>query len=73
MSDRLQSDVRLLQSLDPTRVLSRGYAIVRGVDGKAVVSVNVLHSGDDVTIRLEDGEKGARITGKKQLTQEQLL
>lgn len=39
----------------------RGYSIVEGADGKIVKSVNDLNADDEVSIRLNDGEKKAKI------------
>lgn len=62
LSDRLQAAVRLLGSLDPTAVLGRGYAIVRGPSGDAVTSIAGLRVGTDVSVRLADGTFDSRIT-----------
>jgi exodeoxyribonuclease VII large subunit len=52
-----------LQHLDPTRVLSRGYAIVRAADGTVVRSGSTLSSGDALDLTL--GEGGASVTVDK--------
>ncbi|MFH1078389.1 MAG: exodeoxyribonuclease VII large subunit [Patescibacteria group bacterium] len=62
LSDRLQAAVRLLGSLDPTAVLGRGYAIVRGPSGDAVTSIAGLRVGTDISVRLADGTFDSRIT-----------
>ncbi len=60
MQDTLQSHVRLLASLDPMRVLQRGYALVRGVDGHAIASVKNVLPGIEVNIQFADGVVKAR-------------
>ena len=44
-----------LEALSPLSVLSRGYSIVEK-DGKNIKSVTSLASGDQITLRLSDGE-----------------
>ena len=50
-----------LAALDPSAVLERGYAILTGMDGRALGGVSALHRGDAVNIRMRDGVAGARI------------
>jgi exodeoxyribonuclease VII large subunit len=64
LSERLTAQTRLMESFDPNRVLARGYALVRDASGKAIVSVRDLPDGERVTLRLADGETGARIEKK---------
>ncbi len=74
LEDRWHASVRLLQSLDPMRVLARGYAIMRDADGRAIVSVSGLKMDQAVTVRLQDGEVGATIRQvHNQATQQKLL
>jgi exodeoxyribonuclease VII large subunit len=49
-----------LAHLDPTRVLGRGYSIVRGPDGHVVRSGAALARGDAIEVRF--GEGGAKAT-----------
>lgn len=56
--DRLQASLR---ALDPSAVLSRGYAIVER-DGTPVHGSAQLSAGDEVTLRMRDGSREARIT-----------
>ncbi len=44
-----------LNALNPLAVLERGYAAVMGRNGQVIHSVQQIHSGDEVTIRLKDG------------------
>lgn len=49
-----------LAVLSPLATLERGYAIVRREDsGEVVRSVNQVHAGDGLEIRVQDGEFGA--------------
>jgi exodeoxyribonuclease VII large subunit len=50
-----------LESLSPTAVLNRGYAIVtRQADGKPVTSTRQVHQSDALTVRVSDGTFDAR-------------
>ncbi len=64
---RLESATRVLEALDPRRVLARGYAWVTDVSGRVRTSVGGWGIGDEVRVRLVDGElvtRVARIPGK---------
>ncbi|MFA5838194.1 MAG: exodeoxyribonuclease VII large subunit [Bellilinea sp.] len=50
-----------LQSLSPLAVLQRGYAVVRGPDGRILQSVQQVKSGDAITARLKDGDLTAQV------------
>jgi exodeoxyribonuclease VII large subunit len=63
LQDRLAQHLRLLASLDPERVLSRGYALVRDAAGKPLTSVSKLTAGAKVTLQLKDGRAAATIDG----------
>ena len=52
-----------MQSVSYERVLERGFALVRGVDGNPITNVAGAVAGADVAIRFSDGEAAARITG----------
>jgi exodeoxyribonuclease VII large subunit len=57
----LSLQVRSLDTLNPSRILQRGYATVSKAD-RLVTSVRQLAPGDDIRIRLADGETGAKIS-----------
>jgi exodeoxyribonuclease VII large subunit len=59
----LSAKSALLDSLSPLRILGRGYAAVFS-GGEAVRSVSQLREGDEVGIRLADGQASARIVGQ---------
>lgn len=48
-----------LALLDPMNLLRRGYGIVRSGDGKLLRSVSGVKAGDDIMVRLSDGEINA--------------
>ena len=50
-----------LTALDPSSVLERGYAILTDTGGRALGGVSSMQAGDAVTIRMKDGQAGARI------------
>ena len=50
----------LLDSLSPLKTLTRGYSLVEK-EGKVVSSVEELHKGDKVSLRLQNGTKNAVI------------
>ena len=50
-----------LQALSPLAVLQRGYAVVRGPDGRILQSVQQVKPGDAIAARLKDGELSAQV------------
>jgi len=60
--ERLRSLELQLSALDPSAILSRGYAVVRGEDGSIVSSVADLAPGDSFDLALADGEVSAETT-----------
>lgn len=69
LKERLQSHLRLLASLDPKAVLTRGYAILTDGTGRSLTSVAGLKVGQDVRAILHDGEAGLTVNriGKQQI------
>ena len=59
--ERLRSLELQLSALDPSAILARGYAAVRGEDGSIIKSVNVLDPGDLLDVALADGEIAAEV------------
>ncbi|MBN8442682.1 MAG: exodeoxyribonuclease VII large subunit [Thauera sp.] len=53
--DRLGRLSLHLQHLAPQAVLTRGYAIARGIDGRILRSVKEVAAGDAVSVQLADG------------------
>jgi exodeoxyribonuclease VII large subunit len=56
---------RMLESYSYENVLKRGYALVLNGEGHLVAAAADAHSGDAVTLRFHDGERGAVIDGEK--------
>jgi exodeoxyribonuclease VII large subunit len=57
-------DNRML-ALSPLAVLQRGYAVVtRKEDGSTVAKTSHVHAGDDLRVRVSDGEFEARVQGE---------
>jgi exodeoxyribonuclease VII large subunit len=54
-----------LAALNPLSVLNRGYAIVSQPDGSVVRSVAQVKAGDELNVRVGDGEFGVRATDRK--------
>ena len=50
-----------LDALSPLKVLGRGYAIARQVDGGIVRSVKDVSPGDELSLRVADGEISCRV------------
>ena len=64
LAEKRQHFVRLGASLDamsPLRVLSRGYALATGREGKPLRSVRGLAKGDEITVRFQDGQAACRV------------
>ncbi len=63
--ERLRSLELQLSALDPSSILSRGYAVVRANDGSIVSSVANLTMGDTLELAVRDGEVEVEITDLK--------
>jgi exodeoxyribonuclease VII large subunit len=66
LRDAIESSARLLRQVDPTRVLARGYAIVR-VGGNVIQDASALAIGKELAIQLGCGSVDAevlRVNGK---------
>ncbi len=51
-----------LAAISPLATLSRGYAIVRGVDGRIIGSVADVALGSEIHVQVGDGRFGAEVT-----------
>jgi exodeoxyribonuclease VII large subunit len=60
---RLTGIEERLHSLNPLAVLERGYAVVRRADGAVVTRVEQVAAGQDLTVRVSDGEFDTRVIG----------
>ena len=57
----LESLVKECDALDPFSILERGYAIIMDKDGLPIGSAAKLESGDEIRIKMKDGEKTAAV------------
>jgi exodeoxyribonuclease VII large subunit len=62
LAGAVERDERLLKSFDPRGVLRRGYAIVRGPDGKVLRTAADVDSGEAIAVQLSKGSLGATVT-----------
>jgi len=60
---RFDGVVRLFDSLNYQSVLKRGYAVIRGADGRAVVSSHAAKPGDALEIEFQDGLTDVTVNG----------
>ena len=60
-SSRLESASAGLASLNPTRVMERGYGIILRPDGQVLTSVSDMLVGEKIDIRLRDGTARAAV------------
>ncbi|MBR7124239.1 MAG: exodeoxyribonuclease VII large subunit [Candidatus Methanomethylophilaceae archaeon] len=60
-NERLDAMSSRLTSLDPNRVLDRGYSYITDSEGRTVTSVGSLTDGSSVNIRMRDGRAVAEI------------
>jgi exonuclease VII large subunit len=62
----LETVHRLLTAYDPQRRLVQGWSIVSKPDGSIVRSVHDVTDGEDVVIRVGDGEMAASIMAREE-------
>lgn len=58
-----EKHVAILDSLSPLKTLKRGYSVVSNKEGKVVIKVSDVSIGEDINIRLTDGNVLAKIEG----------
>ena len=58
---RLAAEARHLRALAPTRVLDRGYAVVRDADGRVVRRAAELEAGERLLVNLASGAVATRV------------
>ena len=66
LSARLAGSRSHLESLDPRRILERGYAVVTGAGGQPVSSIAHANKDDPLRVQLKDGALLATVDGKEQ-------
>ncbi len=63
--EKLSSLHNLLKSLNPERVLARGYSMTLSADGKIIKSSSELELNQKVTTKLSQGQFDSKITNKE--------
>ena len=59
-----------LEALSPVAVLARGYSIARNDQGDVIRSVSQVNPGDQVRLRVSDGNVSARVTSARPASDE---
>lgn len=59
---RLTGLARALDSVSPLAVLGRGYAVIRGADGRALADADAFRPGLDINVLMHEFELDARVT-----------
>ncbi len=54
-----------LDALSPLGTLSRGYSVAKDNDGRVIKSVGQVKDGDEISVRVSDGEIRAEVIGDK--------
>lgn len=62
--DQVVSRERHLRALGPEQTLVRGYSMILDGNGKPISSVDSLRKGREITLKVRDGEVGARVISK---------
>ena len=57
-----------VESMDPMKILSRGYGIVSFPDGKMIRSVKETGPGQEIRVRLADGELDCLVENSREIT-----
>ena len=61
----LAQNAAKLEALSPLGILSRGYAVATGTDGKLISSVGDLAVGEAFALTVKDGKVHATVTDKE--------
>ena len=70
-NQRFVGCVAKLDAMSPLKVLSRGYAMAQGEDGRVLRSVSQTEPGQTITVRFSDGSVSATVTSIKEASHEQ--
>ena len=70
-NQRFVGCVAKLDAMSPLKVLSRGYALAQGEDGRVLRSVSQTELGQKITVRFSDGSVSATVTSIKEASHEQ--
>ena len=63
--DEVEKYAKQLEILNPKSILSRGYSISLGEDGKAIKSIKDVKENQTIVTLLEDGEISSKVTAVK--------
>ncbi len=70
MLERSENEFKMLctrlEAVNPLSVLSHGYGVVERADGELVSSLSSVNVGDNVTVKLADGEFDASVFEKRE-------
>ena len=70
-NQRFVGCVAKLDAMSPLKVLSRGYAMAQGEDGRVLRSISQTELGQKITVRFSDGSVSATVTSIKEASHEQ--
>ncbi len=65
--EQFQSCIKLLESVNPLGVLTRGYSISMNEDNRPISTIEQISAGDLLHTRLSDGVLVSKVTDKKRL------
>jgi len=65
LTDSVQQEMDLLDSLSPLSVLHRGYSVTLDNKGKSLRSVKEVNFGDKLQVRMEDGTLQTKVVSVK--------
>lgn len=68
--ERFVASVAKLDAMSPLKVLSRGYAMVQGEEGRVLRSVSQTNPGRRIAVRLADGTIHASVTSIEEASHE---
>lgn len=69
-SNQISGLQKRLAALSPLAVLRRGYAVVTGMEGQNIRSLQQVHSGDQIQVQVSDGVFQARVEAPPEQRQE---
>lgn len=61
LENRIKSCGDTIENLNPSRILDRGYSIIKGDDDSCITDIGRLDSGNEIKIVMRSGEAGAVI------------
>ena len=73
LKNRLEQNLRLLSSLDPSSVLRRGYAMVTDVRGSVVTTAGSLKVRDALSVTFADGVVTTQVVSKGKMGKQETL